>query len=104
MAEFVPVIAFDSLKPGDIVPVQVGRYNLALHLVDGQAYCTDNICSHEESLISDGGFAEGYEVECPLHGARYDIRTGAVTMSPAEDPLRSFPVEVRDGQVYVQLP
>jgi nitrite reductase/ring-hydroxylating ferredoxin subunit len=104
MSEFVPVIAFDSLQPGGIVPVRVGGYTLAIHLVDGQPYCTDDICTHEESLISDGGFLEGFEAECPLHGARYDVRTGEVTMPPAEDPLRTFPVEVRDGQVYVQLP
>ena len=104
MAEFVPLIAFDSLEPGGTVGVHHGRYFLAIHLVDGQPYCTDDICSHEESLISEGGFLEGFEVECPLHGARYDVRSGEVTMPPAEDPLRTFPVEVRDGQVYVQLP
>ena len=104
MAEFIPVIAFDKLTPGEIVPVRAGRFTLALHLIDGQPYCTDDICTHEESLISDGGFIEGFEVECPLHGTRFDVRSGEVTMPPAEDPLPTYPAEVRDGQVYVLLP
>jgi nitrite reductase/ring-hydroxylating ferredoxin subunit len=103
MSEFVPVIAFDSLKPGGITPVRAGHRYLAIYLIDGQPFCTEDICTHEESLISNGGFLEGFEAECPLHGARYDVRTGEVTMLPASEPLRTFAAEVRDGMVCVRL-
>jgi nitrite reductase/ring-hydroxylating ferredoxin subunit len=77
---------------------------LALFLIEGQVYCVDDICSHEEARISNGGFIEGYEAECPVHGSRFDIRTGEVTMPPADEPLRTFPVQVREGTVLVLLP
>ena len=104
MSELLPAVAFERLKEGEVIPVQVGRWQLAVYLVGGQPYCTEDICSHEECLISDAGFVEGEEVECGCHGARFNVKTGDVAMPPAIDPLRTFPAEVHDGQVYVQIP
>ena len=104
MSEFVPVAKAEQLKPEIIVSVFTGGRELALFLVDGQPYCTEDICTHEDCLLSDDGWVEGEEVECGCHGARFNIKTGAVTMPPAIDPLRTFPAEIRDGQVYIQLP
>jgi nitrite reductase/ring-hydroxylating ferredoxin subunit len=77
---------------------------LALYVVDGEPYCTQDICTHEECLISDGGFVEGDEVECACHGARYSVKTGEVRALPAVEGLLCFPAALRDGQVYVTLP
>jgi nitrite reductase/ring-hydroxylating ferredoxin subunit len=104
VSEFQPAAPLDSLKPGEVTAAKVGRLQLALYLVDGQPYCTEDICTHEECFISDGGFVEGDEVECPCHGARFNVKTGEVTSPPADEPLRTFPVEIRDGQVYVSAP
>ena len=101
MSEFLPAVSLDSLKEGEVTPALVNKVQVALYLVDGTPYCTEDICTHEECNISDGGFVEGEEVECACHGARFKIKTGEVAAPPAIDPLRTFPVEVRDNQVYV---
>jgi nitrite reductase/ring-hydroxylating ferredoxin subunit len=101
VSEFQPAAPLESLKEGEVTMAKIGRVQVALYLVDGQTYCTEDICTHEECFISDGGFVEGDEVECPCHGARFNVKTGAVTAPPADEPLRTFPTEVRDGQVYV---
>ena len=103
MSEFQPAAPLDSLKPGEVTMAKIGRQQLALYIVDGQPYCTEDICTHEECFISDGGFVEGDEVECPCHGARFNVKTGEVKAPPADEPLRSFPCEVRDGQVFVRI-
>jgi nitrite reductase/ring-hydroxylating ferredoxin subunit len=103
MPEFVPAINLGDLREGEIVGREIGGEPLAFYLIDGQPYCTTDVCTHEFSLLSDGGFVEGGQVECPLHGARYDVKTGKVLAPPAFEPLRRYPVEVRDGVVYVAL-
>jgi 3-phenylpropionate/trans-cinnamate dioxygenase ferredoxin subunit len=99
----LPALPFDNLRPGEITPAFVNGRPVAFYLVDEHVYCTEDICTHESCAISNGGFVEGTEVECPCHGARFDVRTGAVTAPPAVDRLSTFPVEVRDGQIYVAL-
>ncbi|MPZ48410.1 MAG: Rieske 2Fe-2S domain-containing protein [Dehalococcoidia bacterium] len=103
MARFQPALALDKLVDGWVVGASVDGFLLAFYLVDGQPYCTSDLCTHEASLLSDGGYVEGEEVECPYHGARFNIRTGEVTGPPAIAPLRVFAVEVRDGRVYVAI-
>jgi nitrite reductase/ring-hydroxylating ferredoxin subunit len=101
---FVPTVLLSSLTPGKVTAVQVGAARLALYVVDGAPFCTTDVCTHEDWLISDDGWVEGCEVECCRHGARFDVRTGEVTMPPAAAPLRTFAVDVRDGRVYVEVP
>ena len=103
MSEFAPAVPLDSLKEGEVTPAKVGIMQLALYTVGGEVFCTEDICTHEDCNISDGGFVEGDEVECPCHGARFNVKTGAVTAPPADVPLKVFPTEVRDGQVFVKV-
>ena len=82
----------------------VGGLEIVLCEVDGEIYALDGICTHED-LPLDGGEVEDGILECPWHGARYDICTGRVRALPATRPLRTFPVRVdADGFVYVTLP
>lgn len=76
---------------------------LALYLVDGQVYCTDNLCTHAEAFLSDG-YLEGHEIECPLHGARFDIRNGRALCLPAAKDINAYPARVEGGDVLVDLP
>ena len=104
MGHLVLVCSLDELKPGEVNSHRADETQLALYLVDGEPFCTQDLCTHEQCFISDGGFLEGEEVECTCHGARFNVKTGAVTMLPATEPIPTFPVEVREGQVYVTLP
>ncbi|MEX2599386.1 MAG: non-heme iron oxygenase ferredoxin subunit [Dehalococcoidia bacterium] len=103
MSEFQPALPFESLQEGFPTPVEINGVALALYLLNGKPYCTDDLCSHEDNFLSAGGYVDGDEVECAFHGARFDIKTGSPTQSPASYPIRTFPVEVRDGQVYVAV-
>ena len=68
----------------------------------GEVFATDNICSHGHARLCDG-FLEGHEIECPFHQGRFDIRNGEATLAPCEDAIRSYPVKVEDGKVWLQL-
>jgi len=81
----------------------VDKLPLALYKVDGAVYCTANLCTHAEAYLSDG-YLEGYEIECPLHGARFDIRDGRVLCQPATADIATFVVKIENGEVFVDLP
>lgn len=69
---------------------------------DGEYYATDDICTHEYAHISDG-FVEGTTVECPRHAGCFDIRTGEALNPPVCVNLKTFPVKIVDGMVYVNV-
>ncbi len=72
------------------------------HCDDGNFYAIDDVCTHENFLLS-GGELDGCDVECPQHGSRFDMKTGAVSGPPAVIPAKTFPVHVEGGDVYVDV-
>jgi naphthalene 1,2-dioxygenase ferredoxin component len=81
----------------------LGQHEIAVYLVDGAYYATSNICTHASALLTDG-LMDGCEIECPLHNARFDVRTGKVLSSPAEIDLETFTTRVVGGQIEVFIP
>jgi 3-phenylpropionate/trans-cinnamate dioxygenase ferredoxin subunit len=79
-----------------------GQDVLICHTKTGEVYAVINLCSHALQKM-EGGRMRGYKIMCPLHGASFDMRTGAVTGAPAYEPIKVFPVKVEDGRVYVQV-
>jgi nitrite reductase/ring-hydroxylating ferredoxin subunit len=75
---------------------------LAVFNVGGEFLCTTDTCTHEASSLSDG-IIEGDTVECGFHFAKFSLRTGAVLCPPAMLPLKTFPVKVEDGKVFVDI-
>ncbi len=71
------------------------------HCSDG-FYAIDDVCTHENFLLSQGELL-GCEVECPQHGSKFNLKTGAVTGLPAVIPARTFPVTVEGRDVYVDV-
>ena len=72
------------------------------HCDDG-FYAIDDVCTHENFLLSGGEMVEDCEVECPQHGSRFNLKTGKVTGLPAVIPARTFPVAVEGADVYVDV-
>jgi 3-phenylpropionate/trans-cinnamate dioxygenase ferredoxin subunit len=72
------------------------------HCDDG-FYALDDVCTHENFLLSGGELLEGCEVECPQHGSRFNMKTGKVTGLPAVIPAKTFPVTVEGSDVYVDV-
>ncbi|WP_421994185.1 non-heme iron oxygenase ferredoxin subunit [Reyranella sp.] len=92
-----------ELDGKDVVGIEVAGREIAIYRLDGEFFATANICTHQFALMSDG-YVEGNCVECPLHQALFDIRTGAVVEGPAEEALRTFPVRVEGTEILVELP
>jgi len=73
----------------------------ALRARDGKVHALDDVCTHALALLSQG-FIEGGAVECPLHGARFDIATGRCLAPPATVDLRTYEVRIEGGEVFVR--
>lgn len=74
---------------------------IAIYQVDGQVYATDDRCSHGNASLADEGSLDGHTVECGLHLGAFDVRTGAAISAPCVHAIKTYPVEVRDGQVWL---
>lgn len=99
---WIDVSALDDVPEEDVLGVETSGRDVALYNVDGQVYATDNICSHGHARLCDG-FLEGFEIECPLHQGKFDIRNGKPMCEPVTEPLRSYPVKIENGRVFVDL-
>lgn len=95
-------LAADDLPTDDVLGVAVAGRDIALYTVGGAVYATDNLCTHGNARLCDG-FLEGHEIECPLHQGRFDVRDGRPTCEPVTTALRSYPVKVEGGRLYLQL-
>ena len=101
-SNWTDVAAETDLFDGAGIAVTPVGHDIALYLQDGTVYATDNLCTHGHARLCEG-FLEGHEIECPFHQGRFDIRTGAATAAPCTEPVRSWPVKVEGGRVYLQL-
>jgi naphthalene 1,2-dioxygenase system ferredoxin subunit len=99
---WINLMAFEDTFEGEVVRVEVNQKNLAVYHVNGQIYCSDNVCTHGNALLSDG-VLEGHEIECPFHQARFDVRDGRVTCEPASKAMKTFPIKVADGRIWIHL-
>ncbi len=102
MGKFVRVAKTSDIPPGTGQYFDVEGQPIAVFHVDGQFYATQDVCTHEEASLSEGEL-EGEIVECPLHGARFNVRTGQVKSLPAVVSLKTYPVRVVDDEVEVEV-
>jgi len=91
-----------EVPAGELRAVSTDRGPLVLANVDGDIYALEDRCSHQDYPLSAGEL-EYDRLECPFHGACFDVRSGKAVQLPAVTPVRTFQVEVRDGGVYVRL-
>jgi nitrite reductase/ring-hydroxylating ferredoxin subunit len=92
------VIAAEDVQPGAMSPVEIGDLQIAIFNLGGEFFATDNVCTHEYALLTDG-ILEDDIVECPLHAACFNIKTGRVTCEPAESDLRVYKTRLVGQQV-----
>lgn len=99
--EFVKVCGVEEIAVGTAVSADIDGTEIALvHADDGNVYAIRDECSHASVALSEGEI-EGCTLECWLHGSRFDLRTGEPTGLPATEPVAVYPVEIRDGFVFV---
>ena len=99
---FVRVGTIEDVPAGTVKVYQVGDREIAVCNADGELYAIDNVCTHDEGSLDQGELI-GFEVECPRHGARFDVRSGEVTEEPAILPIDTFVVRVDEDEIKVDV-
>ena len=103
MSAFVAVARETDVPAGEVRVVEAEGKSLCLgHCEDGTWGAIDNVCTHDGGTLGEGEL-EDCLVECPRHGARFELATGEVKALPAVFPVNAYPVRVVDGQVEVDL-
>ena len=102
MSEFVTVAKLPDIPPGHIKHVDVQGKPVVLCNVDGQVFAVGNLCTHDNGPLS-GGSLEGFAIECPRHGAQFDVRNGKVLRFPAARPIPAYEVHVEGDEVKVRV-
>ena len=100
--EFHAVAKTDDLGEEEVMAVFVGTDEIALYNVAGEFYATGGVCTHENVGLADG-FVEGDLIECPLHNACFEIKTGKAVNPPAEVDLKTYPVKIEGDTIYVGI-
>jgi 3-phenylpropionate/trans-cinnamate dioxygenase ferredoxin subunit len=98
--EWFDVAAAEEIADGDVRTFVVGSDSVALTRVEGAMFAVQNRCSHDDGPLGEGCL-EGFAVQCPRHGARFDVRDGSVLAGPAVAAIGTFEVREADGRVQV---
>jgi len=99
---WIDVSAQDEVPQEDVLGVEAQGRDIALYSVEGQVYASDGICTHGHARLCDG-FLDGYEIECPLHQGKFDIRNGHAMCAPVTEDIRVYPVKIEGGRVFVEI-
>lgn len=99
---FVRACQFDDITAGSARQVRIGGHTLALIRIDDDVYALGDRCTHEDISLSEGE-VEGRQIECWKHGSVFDVDTGEPQCLPATEPTPTYAVEVRDGEVFVDI-
>ena len=100
--EWTDAAAVDDVPEDDVIGVIVAGRDMALYNAGGEIFATDNICTHGHARLCEG-FLDGHEIECPLHQGKFDVRTGQPTCAPVTEAIRSYPVKIEGGRVFLAI-
>jgi len=99
---WIDVADVDSVPVDDVIGIDITGKSLALYRVEGEVFVTDNICTHGQARLCDG-FLEGFEIECPLHQGRFDIRDGKAMCAPLTQDVQVYPLKIENGRVLIEV-
>ena len=102
MAEYVKVATTGDIEPGRVQVFEVKGKQIAICNVDGTFYAIDDVCTHDGGPL-DQGELEGIEIECPRHGALFDVTTGKALTLPAVMPVATYAVQVEGDDIKVEV-
>ena len=99
---FIRVADTKDIAPSQMKEVQVDGESICIANIDGKYYAIGSICTHEGGPLADGTL-DGYEVECPWHNSKFDVRTGEVKSPPANEPEPSYEVKIEGNNILIKL-
>ncbi len=102
MPEFVKIAKTTDVPAGLVRVYETNGRRLALCNVDGDLYAIDDICTHDGGDLGDGEL-DGFAIECPRHGARFDVRNGEVMALPAVKAVKGYAVKIEGDDILVAL-
>lgn len=103
MSKFISVARQEDIPPGGRLHLELEEESIIILNIDGEYFCIADLCTHDGGPLEDGDVID-HQIECPRHGARFDIRSGAVTRLPATDPIPTYSVRVEDEQIWIEEP
>ncbi len=101
VSQWIKVAFVEDVEPGTGFQVEIDDVPVALWNVEGDFYATSDTCSHEEATLTEGDLWDNL-IECPLHGAQFDVRTGEPRTLPAVLPIATYPVRVDGDALYIE--
>ncbi len=100
--EFVEIVPASELPTGERLFVELGDKPIVIFNIAGQYFAIGDICTHDDGPLGDG-VLEGNNIVCPRHGAEFDVRTGQAMQMPAVIDIPAYPVQIRDGKIFVGI-
>jgi len=101
--EYLEIAPASELPNGERLFVEIEGKQIVIFNIAGQFFSIADVCSHDDGPVGEGDI-EGYNITCPRHGAEFDVRTGKVTSMPAVVDIPAYPVQVRDGNIFIGMP
>lgn len=98
----VKIASVDDIPEGSIKKVEVAGEAVALYKINGQIYATSNVCTHAGCELDENHMMHGDVVECTCHGSQFNVKTGAVVLPPATEPLKTYKVLIEGEDVFVE--
>lgn len=101
--EFVEIAPASELPNGERLFVDLGDKPIVIFNIAGQLFAIGDVCTHDDGPLGDG-MIEGHNIVCPRHGAEFDVRTGQAVQMPAVVDIPAYPLQIRDGIIFVGIP
>jgi 3-phenylpropionate/trans-cinnamate dioxygenase ferredoxin subunit len=101
--EYISVGTVDEVKEGQRIFIDIDEMKIVVFNISGNYYAIADVCSHDDGPVGEGNI-DGYEIGCPRHGARFDIRTGKAISLPAFVDIPAYPVRIVNGQIEIGIP
>jgi 3-phenylpropionate/trans-cinnamate dioxygenase ferredoxin subunit len=102
MTERIRIAPLDELPQGRGVVVEAAGHRIAMFRIEDSVYAVGDRCSHAEASLAEGELFDT-EIECPRHGASFDLKTGNALTLPASKPVPVYDIEIAEGDVYLNL-
>lgn len=101
--DYIEIAPASELPNGERLFVDVADKPIAIFNIAGQLFAIGDVCTHDDGPLGDG-MLEGHNIVCPRHGAEFDVRTGKVMQMPAVVDIPAYPVQVREGAIFIGIP
>ncbi len=101
--EFIEIASVAELPNGERLFVDVGDKPIVIFNIAEKLFAIGDVCTHDDGPLGDG-VVEGNNIVCPRHGAEFDLRNGKAMQMPAVIDIPAYPVQVREGKIFVGVP